>query len=87
MVEKNIQELDRLNKKTVSQLPELPRDGEVEIEADIQYEKGEPFISVLHKKIDTHYSENSTRQQDNLKTRTRKEPDLIKEGENYEVEQ
>lgn len=90
MVEKNIQELDRINKNAVSQIPELPRDGKIEIEADITYKGGEPSINILHKKIkkiDVTYSDNSTGQKGNLETRARKEPDLIKEGKNYEVEQ
>ncbi len=88
MVEKDVLELDELNKSVVLSLPDLPAHGEVEIEADIRYREGKPDIEILRKKIraiNKPHARNGTGE--NNKLETRKESGLIKEGKNYEVEQ
>lgn len=49
MVEERTKELDELNKQAVRQLPNLPRDGSIELKSNVTYEEGEiRFDAVEH---------------------------------------
>lgn len=66
MVEKNVEELDELNKAAVRQIPDLPKNGKVELEADVSYKGGKPIFDIYYKKIttekeqDIHFNKGNT---------------------------
>jgi len=51
MVEKNVSELDSLNKSALSQIPGIPRDGTVDLKVYIIMDKEKPNIRVDQNKI------------------------------------
>jgi len=51
MIEKRVQELDRLNKMAVSSLPELPANGTVEIRAHVSYKNDSPIFRIYNRKF------------------------------------
>ncbi len=50
MVEKTVEELDELNKEAVQQIPDLPKDGKVDMKARVTYEKKKPVFDIYYKK-------------------------------------
>lgn len=50
MVEKTVEELDDLNKQAVQQIPDLPKDGTVDMKARVTYEKKKPVFDIYYKK-------------------------------------
>lgn len=50
MVEETVQEMDDLNKQAVQQVPDLPKDGRVDIKADVRYEKKKPVFDIYYKR-------------------------------------
>ena len=50
MVEKTVEELDDLNKEAVKQIPDLPKDGKVDMKARVTYEKKKPVFDIYYKK-------------------------------------
>jgi hypothetical protein len=59
MVEKNVSELDSLNKSALSQIPGIPRDGTVDLKAYIIMDKDKPNIRIDEKKININNSTGS----------------------------
>lgn len=57
MVEKSTRELDELNKQAVQQIPNLPKDGTVELKANAKYKEGELQFDIYHQKV---YDEKET---------------------------
>lgn len=51
MVEKEVKELDELNKQAVQQLPDLPKDGTIDLKAKVTQENGETKIDILHHRV------------------------------------
>lgn len=51
MVEKNVEELDELNKQAVEQIPDLPASGKVKMKTDVTYEKDSPVFDIRYKEI------------------------------------
>jgi len=51
MVEKNVEELDRVNREAVGQLPNLPRDGTVDFKAHVTMDGEKPRIRIEEKSI------------------------------------
>jgi len=51
MVEKRIQELDQLNKQIVRQLPELPKDGFIDLKAKVYKINGQLKFEIYEKKV------------------------------------
>ncbi len=51
MVEKNVREMDLLNKDVVYRIPDIPANGRIHIKAKINYSGGKRQISIQEKKI------------------------------------
>ncbi|MCK5232587.1 MAG: hypothetical protein KAR13_20095, partial [Desulfobulbaceae bacterium] len=51
MVEKNVRELDTLNREVIQQIPELPSDGHVRVKARITQTGVKREIDILHTEI------------------------------------
>jgi len=51
MVEKNIVELDKLNKEAVGKIPDLPSDGEVHLKANISTKDGKKEIEIIELQV------------------------------------
>ena len=51
IVDQTIQELDELNKQAVEQLPDLPKDGTVNLKADVTYENGTPIFDIYEEHV------------------------------------
>ena len=49
MIEETVQEMDELNMQAVQQIPDIPKDGRVEIKANIQYDKEKPVFDIYYK--------------------------------------
>jgi len=50
-VEQRTKELDELNKQAVQQIPDLPKDGTVELKAKAEYREGELQFDIYHQKV------------------------------------
>lgn len=46
MVEKNVEELEAVNKKALGQIPQLPRDGRIDLKAYVRAEGGKSRIQI-----------------------------------------
>lgn len=57
MVEDAVQELDKLNKQAVNQLPELPKDGKIDLKAGVTYENGSPIFDIFEQHTISEKSE------------------------------
>ncbi len=53
MVEKNINELDRINNEAVRQIPDLPRNGSVDLKANVKMEGDKAKVEILEKNVYT----------------------------------
>ncbi len=53
MVEKNIGELDRINKQAVGQIPDLPENGAVDLKANVKMEGDKANVKILEKSVHT----------------------------------
>jgi len=53
MVDENVQELDKLNKQAVKQIPNLPRTGTIDLKAKVFYKDGSPLVDVYEKTVTT----------------------------------
>ena len=51
MVDEAVQELDELNKQAVEQLPERPKDGKIDLKADVTYQDGSPTFDIYDKHV------------------------------------
>ena len=51
MVEEAVQELDTLNKQAIEQLPEIPRDGIIDLKADVTYQDGSPIFDIYDEHV------------------------------------
>jgi hypothetical protein len=51
LVEKSTKELDELNKQAVQQIPDLPKDGTVDLKAKAEYREGEIQFDIYHQKV------------------------------------
>lgn len=51
MVEKEVQELDRLNKRIVEKLPEMPKNGVIDLKARVYEKNGEYEVEILEEKV------------------------------------
>ncbi len=51
MVESSVRQLDAINKKAVSTIPELPANAVVDLKADVRYSGGEPQIRIYEKSV------------------------------------
>ena len=51
MVEERTKELDELNKEAVQQIPDLPKDGTVELKANVKLRKGKTQFDIYHQKV------------------------------------
>lgn len=51
MVEERTNELDELNKEAVQQIPDLPKDGTVELKAKVKLRKGKTQFDIYHQKV------------------------------------
>jgi hypothetical protein len=51
MVEQRTKELDELNKEAVQQIPDLPKDGTVELKAKVKLRKGKTQFDIYHQKV------------------------------------
>ncbi|MFZ5573452.1 MAG: hypothetical protein ACOZF0_23870 [Thermodesulfobacteriota bacterium] len=51
MVEKQTKELDELNKQAVQQLPDLPKDGTIDLKAKVRHEDGEIKFDMVEHQI------------------------------------
>ncbi len=60
MVEKNIGDLDRINKEAVGQIPDLPRDGSVDLKANVKMEGDKAKVEILEKNV--HHGKGVTRE-------------------------
>jgi len=58
MVEKEVQDLDHLNKEALKNIPDIPEDGRIEIKADVTYEKDSPLFHIYEKNIISEKEEN-----------------------------
>jgi hypothetical protein len=50
LVDKRVQEMDELNRQAVGQLPEIPQNGQIELETDVQYRNGSVLFNVYRQK-------------------------------------
>lgn len=50
MVEETVKEMDDLNKQAVQQVPDLPKDGQVDIKARVKYKKEKPVFDIYYKR-------------------------------------
>lgn len=51
MVEQRTKELDELNKQAVQQIPDLPKDGTVDLKANAKYREGKIQFDIYHQKV------------------------------------
>jgi len=51
MVEERTKELDELNKQAVQQIPDLPKDGTVELKANVKHREGKIQFDIYHQKV------------------------------------
>ena len=51
MVEQRTKELDELNKQAVQQVPNLPKDGVVDLKARAKYKEGKVEFDIYHQKV------------------------------------
>ncbi len=51
MVEETVQELDELNIQAVEQVPDLPKDGTVNLKAGVTYENGAPIFDIYEEHV------------------------------------
>ncbi len=51
MVEQRTKELDELNKQAVQQIPDLPKDGTVELKAKAEHREGKIQFDIYHQKV------------------------------------
>ncbi len=51
MVEKEIKELDELNKQAVQQLPDIPQNGTIDLKAKVIQQDGKPKIDVIEHRV------------------------------------
>ncbi len=63
MVEDAVQELDKLNKQAVNQLPEHPKDGKIDLKAGVTYQDGSPIFDIFEQHT---ISENSSEKSESI---------------------
>ena len=51
MVEQRTKELDELNKQAVQQIPDLPKNGTVELKAKAEHREGKIQLDIYHQKV------------------------------------
>lgn len=75
MVKETVQELDELNIQAVEQIPDLPKDGTVNLKADVTYENGAPIFDIYEEHVTPEKVEDIPLDQDytiDLQTKGRK---------------
>lgn len=80
MVEKSVDELENINKKAVESLPNIPKDGVVDIEANVKEDKAGHSVEVIKHSVSEIKNKNSAVVKSQKNGISRKsEPTQIKE--------
>ena len=79
MVEKSVEQLNRLNEQAVKQIPDLPRDGKVEIKAKVTGDGEKETIEILEKNVITFGPDNKVGQSGDKAAETIADPQTKEE--------